>query len=132
MFNYAMLGTNDLPRAIKFYDAVMGLLGHERCFTEDHCAAWGTYGGDKAVRLYVGQPFDEQPATVSNGGMLALRTRSPDLVEKAFETALALGGKDEGAPGPRPQYGPGFYAAYVRDPDGNKLGFINYGPEASK
>jgi predicted lactoylglutathione lyase len=63
-------------------------------------------------------PFDEQPASVGNGMMVALKAGSPEQVDQIHALALAHGGADEGAPGPR---GPGFYGAYFRDLDGNKL-----------
>ena len=64
-------------------------------------------------------PFDGQPATIGNGSMVALQAKDADQVRRLYEIALANGGVDEGAPGPRGD--DGFYAAYFRDPDGNKL-----------
>jgi predicted lactoylglutathione lyase len=68
--------------------------------------------------LCVIKPFDKKPATVGNGVMVALAARSKEQVDAVHRKALELGGKDEGAPGPR---GDGFYAGYFRDLDGNKL-----------
>jgi catechol 2,3-dioxygenase-like lactoylglutathione lyase family enzyme len=131
MFTYIYLGTNDLERAIKFYDAVMGVLGLERVVTGDPewdriSAGWGTYKNDGAeeLALWVGTPFDGQPATVGNGSMVAFRAQSWRQVDDFHAAALANGGASEGAPGLRPQYNPDFYAAYVRDPDGNKLAVV--------
>ena len=78
--------------------------------------AWGT--APDAPMLSIIKPFDKKPATVGNGVMVALAAPSKAVVDKVHAKALALGGKDEGAPGPR---GPGFYAGYFRDLDGNKL-----------
>ena len=131
MFTYIYLGTNDLQRAIRFYDATMGTLGHQRCITGDaewDCisAGWGTYrnGGIEELALWVGKPFDQQPATVGNGSMVAFGAKSWRQVDDFHAAALAYGGTSEGPPGLRPQYNPDFYAAYVRDPDGNKLAVV--------
>ena len=131
MFTYLYLGTNDLERAIRFYDAAMGVLGHRRCVTGDPewdriSAGWGTYknGGIEELALWVGKPFNQQPATVGNGSMVAFRATSWQQVDDFHAAAIANGGTSEGAPGLRPQYNPDFYAAYVRDPDGNKLAVV--------
>lgn len=117
MIGYVTLGTNDLPRAAKFYDAIAGHFGVGRMMDFDTFIAWGEFGG--APGIAATKPFDEQPATVGNGTMVALQVDSPDKVQAVYETALANGGADEGAPGPRGD--DGFYAAYFRDLDGNKL-----------
>lgn len=131
MFTYICLGTNDLERAKEFYDAVLAALGLARCATGDPewdltSAGWGTYqvGGMNEMALWVGKPFNEQPATNGNGVMVALRAASWEEVDNFYAAALARGGSCEGAPGLRPQYNPDFYAAYVRDPDGNKLAVV--------
>lgn len=131
MFTYLYLGTNDLGRAIRFYDATMGVLGHQRCITGDAdwdriSAGWGIYRNDGAeeLALWVGTPFDGLPATVGNGSMIAFPAQSWQQVDDFHTAALAHGGTSEGPPGLRPQYNPDFYAAYVRDPDGNKLAVV--------
>jgi catechol 2,3-dioxygenase-like lactoylglutathione lyase family enzyme len=131
MLTYVYLGTNDLERATRFYDAVLGSLGLKRCVTGDAdwdriAAGWGTYedGGASELALWVGKPLDQQPATAGNGTMVALRARAWNEVDAFHVAALAHGGRSEGAPGLRPHYSPDFYAAYVRDPDGNKLAAV--------
>jgi predicted lactoylglutathione lyase len=117
MLAYATLGTRDLQKAAAFYDAVLAPLGAKRQMEEpDYFIAWGTT--EHGAGLGITYPFDKQPATVGNGVMVALLASSKEQVDKIHAKALALGGKDEGAPGPR---GPGFYAGYFRDLDGNKL-----------
>lgn len=116
MIGYTTLGTNDLPRAAAFYDELFAVIGVKRMMDFGRGYAWGT-GMDKPG-FGVMLPFDGQPATVGNGVMVALVVDSQDKVKALHAKALALGGKDEGAPGPR---GEGFYAAYFRDLDGNKL-----------
>ncbi|MXO91617.1 VOC family protein [Pontixanthobacter aquaemixtae] len=117
MLGYVTLGTNDLPRAAKFYDAVAKEMGVGRMMEFDQFIAWGDAGG--APGIAATKPFDENPATVGNGTMAALMVDSTDKVQAVYDTALANGGTDEGAPGPRGD--DGFYAGYFRDPDGNKL-----------
>jgi catechol 2,3-dioxygenase-like lactoylglutathione lyase family enzyme len=128
MFTYVCLGTNDLERAVRFYDAVMAPLGHARCDAggEDGWEAtrgWGRYvdGGAFELALWLNRPFDGRSATAGNGTMVALRAAGWQQVDDFHAAALAHGGRSEGAPGLRPQYNADFYAAYVRDPDGNKL-----------
>jgi len=131
MFTYVCLGTNDLERAVAFYDATLGALGLGRCDTSgedswEGWAGWGTYeaGGAREVALWVCPPFDGQPATAGNGSMVALVAKSWAEVNAFHAAALASGGTSEGAPGLRPRYAADFYAAYVRDPDGHKLAAV--------
>lgn len=126
MFSYIMLGTNDLPRAIRFYDPLMELLGHPKAGRSEEGASWGTFSDNHTTGLCVGKPFNQQPAGVGNGTMVALNARSFEHIQQLHALALSLGGTDEGAPGHRPHYGQGFHSAYVRDPDGNKLAFVYY------
>jgi catechol 2,3-dioxygenase-like lactoylglutathione lyase family enzyme len=131
MLTYVYFGTNDLDRATRFYDAVLGPLGMQRCITGDAewdriSSGWGIYEEDGARELafWVGKPFNQQPATAGNGSMVAFRARSWKEVDDFHTAALAHGGTSEGAPGLRAHYNPDFYAAYVRDPDGNKLAAV--------
>ena len=131
MFTYICLGSNDLARSARFYDAALGALGLKRCDTSgeaswDGWLGWGTYKdqGATEVALWVGRPFDGAPATAGNGTMVALQAGSWAQVQEFHAAALANGGTSEGAPGLRTQYNPDFYAAYVRDPDGNKLAVV--------
>ena len=117
MLGYVTLGTNDLPRAAAFYDAIAKVMGVGRMMEFDTFIAWGEMGGPPGIAAT--KPFDEKPATVGNGTMAALQVDSTDKVQAVYDAALANGGSDEGAPGPRGD--DGFYAGYFRDPDGNKL-----------
>jgi catechol 2,3-dioxygenase-like lactoylglutathione lyase family enzyme len=122
MIGYVTLGTNDFPRAVKFYDELLGKLGAKRVFSTDRAVAWGT--SETAPGIGVCMPFDGKPATRGNGSMVAIVVDSREKVDQLYALALALGGTDEGKPGPR---GEGFYAAYWRDLDGNKLNFFHMG-----
>lgn len=122
MFLYITLGTNDLARAKAFYDAVMPCLGLTCRAVETEEIGYG-HPSDSRTRLWVTRPHDGKPATVGNGSMPAFQADSRAAVDAFHAAALAAGGRDEGAPGLRP-YGPHFYAAYVRDPDGNKLSAV--------
>nr|WP_316641689.1 VOC family protein [uncultured Roseateles sp.] len=116
MIGYTTLGTNDLPRAAAFYDELFAVIGIKRMMDFGRGYAWGVAMDKPGFGVMI--PFDGQAATVGNGVMVALVVNSKDKVDALHAKALALGGKDEGAPGPR---GEGFYAAYFRDLDGNKL-----------
>lgn len=130
MFSYISLGTRDIARSIRFYDAALAPLGHARIKDYDpegHSAAWGL--DDPGPHLWLTEPFDGNPATVGNGTMVSFLAETRAAVDAFHAAALAHGGQDEGQPGLRLQYGPHFYAAYVRDPDGNKLNAVCYHPE---
>jgi catechol 2,3-dioxygenase-like lactoylglutathione lyase family enzyme len=124
-FLYLTLGTNDVGRATRFYDAALAPLGYSRGETEDTEVGY-SLPGDRRIRLWITQPYDGKPATVGNGTMVALFAPSREAVDAFHKAAVAAGGTDEGTPGLRP-YGPTFYAAYVRDPDGNKLSAVHGG-----
>ena len=117
MIGYVTLGTNDLPRAARFYDAIARHFGVGRMMDTDQFIAWGEMGGAPGVAATL--PHDGKRASVGNGVMVALQVSDPDTVKAIYDTALAEGGSDEGAPGPRGD--DGFFATYFRDPDGNKL-----------
>lgn len=117
MLAYATLGTRDMHKAAAFYDEVLGVLGAKRFMEEpDYFIAWGT--SQDGAGLGITYPFDKQSATVGNGTMVALGAANREQVDAVYNKAIAMGGSDEGAPGQR---SPGFYAAYFRDLDGNKL-----------
>ena len=116
MIGYVTLGTNDLARGATFYDALAKELGVGRMMDFDTFIAWGAPGGAAGIGLT--KPFNGEAATVGNGVMVALSATSKEQVHRLHEIALANGGTCEGPPGPR---GDTFYAAYFRDPDGNKL-----------
>jgi catechol 2,3-dioxygenase-like lactoylglutathione lyase family enzyme len=130
MFAYVCLGSNDLLRSRVFYDATLAPLGFVcHVATEDELG----YGQaekpvtGRATPFYVNRPFARNlPASWGNGVMMCFAAPSRRAVDAFYQAALASGGTDEGAPGLRP-YSPHFYAAYVRDPDGNKISALHEG-----
>jgi len=116
MIGYVTLGTNDIARAAKFYDALLGSRGATRMMESESFIAWSAPDGGPALSVI--KPFDKKTATVGNGVMVALVMPDKPSVDAFYKKAIELGAKDEGAPGPR---GDNFYAGYFRDLDGNKL-----------
>lgn len=113
------LGSGDLARSIRFYDAVMAVVGLSRL--PDAPKGWAGWGPRGGTGLWLCPPFDGQPASPGNGTMVTFRAATAAQVRAFHGAALAHGGRDEGAAGTRPAYSPAFYVAYVRDPDGHKL-----------
>ena len=125
MIGYVVLGTNDLPRARSFYDTLLAEMGVTRLMEfGDRGSGWAA-AMDKPM-LCIMKPYDSQPATVGNGVMAGIAVDSRDKVDRIYRKALELGGADEGPPGLRAEGGKGFYAAYFRDLDGNKLDVFCY------
>lgn len=121
MIGYVTVGTNDLPRAVNYYDELFGSIGIGRFMEEEnYFVAWAP--APDAPGFSVTIPYNKQAATVGNGVMVALCLQTPEQVDALYQKALDLGGTDEGKPGFRPEdANKGFYAGYFRDLDGNKL-----------
>ena len=116
MIGYVTIGTNDLPRAAGFYDALLAEIGAKRLMDFGTGIAWGMAMNKPSLAIM--QPYDKKAASVGNGVMVALVVDSHEKVDRLDKKALELGATDEGPNGPR---GEGFYAGYFRDLDGNKL-----------
>lgn len=127
MLLYVTVGTNNLKRAIEFYDPVLKTLGYSRLITK-HDEAGYAEKSDIRCRFWVVYPFDKQEATVGNGSMTAFLAESRAAVDAFHAAAMLYDGTDEGPPGIRP-FHENFYGAYVRDPDGNKLSAVCEKPE---
>ena len=116
MIGYVTLGTNDLNKAAAFYDKIAAEMGIGRFMESETLMAWGSPGGEAGLGLT--KPFDGKPMTVGNGVMAAFGAKDKAQVDRIHKLALSLGGSCEGPSGQRSEK---FYAAYFRDPEGNKL-----------
>lgn len=125
---HATVGTNDLDGATAFYDRLFSVFGIGRILVQPGRAV---YYGLRALEFGVVRPFNGEAANVGNGGMVAFEARSRAQVREAHAAALAAGGSDEGAPGPRGDSADGPYCAYFRDPEGNKFLVYRKGPDAA-
>jgi len=127
MFTHIQIGARDWPRLVDFYDAVLAPLGLARRNAIDDAGPEGVIWGVGSARwptFVVAPPFNGLPATWGNGCQVSFEAPSEDVVRQCWTAALAHGAVDEGAPGLRSRYAPDFYAAYCRDPEGNKLAFV--------
>lgn len=118
MLHHVSVGVNDVARAAEFYDAVLGALGYKR--TAQYLPYAIAYG-EGVSEFWIQLPQDQEAPSPGNGAHVGFAARSQDAVHRFHQSALANGGTDEGAPGPRPDYGPDYYGAFVRDPFGNKV-----------
>lgn len=132
MFSHIFVSVTDFERALAFYRPVMTSLGlQERfCDRDRPWAGWHSAGGQRPLFL-IGRPHDGQAHAAGNGQMVAFLGRDHAQVRQVHAAALAHGGSDAGAPGPRPHYHAHYYGAYFRDPDGNKLCVACHTPEAA-
>lgn len=124
IFTHVTVGTNDLSKARAFYDSVLGKLGHKRIADlADNGSIWG----ESAPSFFVLKPANGAPASVGNGVTVSFEAQNRAAIDAFHAAAIAAGGTDEGAPGPR-SWAPNAYAAYARDLDGNKLAAYCFNP----
>ncbi len=119
MLGYTTIGTNDMDRAVTFYDSLLAEVGAKRLMDMDRIKFYGT--SPDAAMLAICIPHNKEPQNCGNGNMVAIPGGSRAGVDKLYAKAMELGATDEGEPGERM---PVFYGAYVRDLDGNKLCFF--------
>jgi len=118
MLHHVSVGVADVERAAKFYDAVLGTLGYKRVMEYlPYAIAYGSAGPSFWIQL----PHDQKSASVGNGAHIGFSARSKLAVDAFHHAAVSQGGTDNGAPGPRADYGPDYYGAFVIDLDGNKI-----------
>tara|TARA_Y100001936_G_scaffold68702_1_gene67698 strand:- start:361 stop:741 length:381 start_codon:yes stop_codon:yes gene_type:complete len=120
MIGYVMVGTNNLDKAIIFYDEVLKIINLTRKDTDDVCAGYTQNNGDGSIEFYVTKPANKKTATFGNGTQVSFLVSSREIVDKFHEIALKAGGTSEGSGGERPE-GSGVYYSYIRDLDGNKI-----------
>ena len=120
--SHIMIGSNDPAKSVAFYEAALAPCGYAKAF--EMTGRVGFSCGQGQPPLLIGKPADGKPATFGNGMMLGFVAESRARVREAYEAGLKAGGKDEGKPGLRPEGPPNTYAAYLRDPAGNKLGIF--------
>ncbi len=116
--SHVSIGTNDFDKAVAFYDRVMAALRFERTVEFPGAVA---YGRDGLPIFWVQTPINGEKATVGNGTHIGFDAEDKEMVTKFYEAALAAGGTDDGAPGPRPDYGEAYFGGFVRDLDGHKI-----------
>ena len=121
MLSHVTIGVNEIERSITLYDEIMKCLGYERRSRGENWAGYGDIGGIGIDTLWILTPSNGEPATSGNGTNIALVAECRNAVVMFHEKALELGATDEGKPGIREENHPNFYAAYIRDYDGNKL-----------
>ena len=124
MFSHFIIASDDPPARGAFYDAVLGPLGYRRQPGGEGALAYGRASG--LPWIVVARPDDGRPADPGNGYHIAFHAADAATVRRFHAAALAAGGRDEGGPGLRPHYAEDYYAAYIRDPDGNKLQAVTY------
>ena len=115
-----MVGTNNLDKAIIFYDEVLKIINLTRKDTDEVCAGYTQNNGDGSIEFYVTKPANKKTATFGNGTQVSFLVSSREIVDKFHEIALKAGGTSEGSGGERPE-GSGVYYSYIRDLDGNKI-----------
>lgn len=117
ILSHVSIGTNDLERALVFYDAIMATLGASRQFEHPEAVAYGR----AFPEFWVSTPLDDGMASQGNGTHFAFFAHDREQVDAFHAAAIEQGATDEGAPGPRPEYGAPYYGCFVRDPDGHKI-----------
>jgi catechol 2,3-dioxygenase-like lactoylglutathione lyase family enzyme len=122
MIDHVSVAVRDLAASVRFYEAVLAALGFARLETRPATVGFGkTY-----AEFWINLRGDMTPAAPGNGAHVCFRARTPEMVDAFHATALAHGGADDGKPALRPQHGDGYYAAFIRDPDGNRIEAVTF------
>ena len=122
MIDHVSVAVRDLDRAARFYRAVLATIGYEQLVERPHTVGFGK----RYPEFWLNRRAAMSPVDGDSGAHVGLRVRSTELVDAFHAAALAAGGQSDGAPGLRPQHGDGYYAAFVRDPDGNRLEAVTF------
>ena len=122
MIDHVSVAVRDLDKAARFYQAMLGTIGYATLEKRPHTIGFGkTY-----PEFWINLRADMVPVADDCGAHAGLRVRSTELVDAFHAAALAAGGTSDGAPGLRPQHGEGYYAAFIRDPDGNRIEAVTF------
>jgi catechol 2,3-dioxygenase-like lactoylglutathione lyase family enzyme len=122
MIDHVSVSVSDLEKSVAFYEKLLAPLGYEKL--EERPATVGF--GRKYAEFWINHRPWMKPVEEESGTHIALRASSPEMVDAFHAAALAAGGSSDGEPGPRPQHGEGYYAAFVRDPDGNRIEAVTF------
>src|SRR6201999_3716623 len=127
MLHHVSVGVRDVARAAKFYDPVLKALGYKRVM--DYSPGAIAYGESKdKPEFWIGLPHDQKLPNGGNGTHVAFTAKGKAAVNRFHDAALKAGGSNNGEPGPRPDYGPGYYGAFIYDLDGNKIEATYWAP----
>lgn len=119
MIDHVSVAVRDLAAAMRFYDMLLAVLGYRRLDTSPATAGYGKEYSEFWINV-------RADASSSDGMHVCLRARSTDMVDAFHAAALAAGGTSDGAPGLRPHHGNNYYAAFIRDPDGNRIEAVTF------
>ena len=119
MLAHVSIGVSDLPRAKRFYDAALEPLGYRCIRAARSLTGWGY--GRETIGFWLTLAERPVPADEKSGLHFCFTASSPKAVDAFHAAALRAGGRDNGAPGPRPKYGSDYYAAFVVDPEGYRI-----------
>jgi len=122
MIDHISIGVRDLERATRFYEGVLGAIGYAKLEVRPATVGFGK----KYPEFWINLRTTMAPIAADSGAHVGLRVRSTELVDAFHAAALAGGGSSDGAPGLRPQHGEGYYAAFIRDPDGNRIEAVTF------
>jgi len=122
MIDHISIAVHDLAASTRFYEAVLAALGYAMLEVRPTTIGFGKSYAEFWINLRTGMT----PAAAGSGAHVCLRARSPKMVDAFHAAALANGGTDDGKPGLRPQHGEGYYAAFIRDPDGNCIEAVTF------
>jgi len=122
MIDHVSVSVSDLEKSVAFYEKLLAPLGYEKL--EERPATVGF--GRKYAEFWINHRPWMKPVEEESGMHIALRASSPEMVDAFHAAALAAGGSSDGEPGPRPQHGEGYYAAFIRDPDGNRIEAVTF------
>jgi catechol 2,3-dioxygenase-like lactoylglutathione lyase family enzyme len=122
MIDHVSVPVRDLAPAARFYESVLGAIGYDKLEVRPHTIGFGKKYPEFWINLRAAMP----PLADDSGSHVGLRVRTADLVDAFHAAALAAGGTSDGAPGLRPQHGEGYYAAFIRDFDGNRIEAVTF------